>query len=114
MPEVAGHECEVVAQRGCGYLQVRVGQAHPIARERGAEATVDVGHVRVERQYGHGWQHPLREHLEVPLPRQGPVRPVELHADGDRARELVVALDCGEPRETSGEVALPAGAVGDE
>ncbi len=82
--------------------QVGVGQAHPVARERSAEVAVDVGHVGVERQDGHGWQDPRREHLEVSLPRRRPVRPVVQLADGDSAGELVVARDGGEPGEVAG------------
>lgn len=66
VPEVSGDEGQVVAQGGCRYLKVGVGEARSLVSEGSGKSAVHLGDGRVERQDRHGGQHPLFDHREVP------------------------------------------------
>ena len=102
VPQVAGHEGQVVVD-GCGRdLEIGVVQDLPGRRQRRMQTAVDAGDVHVVRQHRERRQDALLDVAQVPLRIRRPEGSSEELADGDGARVLLSTRHRHEPFEISG------------
>lgn len=97
VPQVAGHQFEVVIDRGRCYLDIGIGEDLARFLEPRPDQTEDAGSRNIIGEYRDHGEDALVDHLEMTLPRPGPVGALVEFSDGDRAHELVFAWDSTQP-----------------